>query len=76
VAAADAWFKIGEPFEATLPQGLRTAYPLTHATTSEAMRRVVTYDLPPVQPGAIRIGALSPTLPGDHSRETRLPPTR
>jgi hypothetical protein len=76
VVAAGTWFKVGEPFEARLAQGLRTVYPLTEARTGEARRRIVTYDLPPVQPGALRLRAPSPSLPGDNRRDTRPPPTR
>ena len=41
---------VGEPFERTLPGGLRTLYPLVVAPHAGVFRRIVRYDLPPLQP--------------------------
>jgi hypothetical protein len=49
VVTPDAWFRLAEPFDVELPQGLRTAYPLTQLETIEVLRRSVTYTLPPLQ---------------------------
>ncbi|HUF24363.1 MAG TPA: hypothetical protein VMN81_09570 [Vicinamibacterales bacterium] len=41
-------YRIGEPFDVTLPAGLRKAYPLTELRTGEAIRYAIPSDLPPV----------------------------
>jgi hypothetical protein len=55
VVTPDGWYRIGEPFDARLPYGLRTIYPLTRLETSEVLRRAVQYELPPLQRGPGRI---------------------
>ena len=39
-------YRIGEPFDITLPAGLRKAYPLTELRTGEAIRHGIPYELP------------------------------
>jgi hypothetical protein len=45
VITSDKWYTLGEPFDIRLPQGLRTAYPLTEQKVVEVLRRGVRYDL-------------------------------
>lgn len=55
VITSDGWFTLGEPFDRPTPNGLRTIYPLTlQTTTLEAMRKGVSYELPPLRPLAPR----------------------
>ena len=48
VITAEQWFRLGRPYDMPLPQGLRTAYPLTAIRTQEVLRKGVAYDLPPL----------------------------
>ena len=48
VITAEQWFRLGRPYDMPLPQGLRTAYPLTAIRTQEVLRKGVSYDLPPL----------------------------
>ena len=48
VITAEQWFRLGRPYDMPLPQGLRTAYPLTTIRTQEVLRKGVSYDLPPL----------------------------
>jgi hypothetical protein len=49
VITDDKWYTLGEPFDVRLPQGLRTAYPLTEQKAFEVLRRGVRYELPPLR---------------------------
>lgn len=49
VVTPDAWYRLAEPFDVELPQGVRVAYPLTKLETTEVLRRPVSYALPPLQ---------------------------
>ncbi len=51
VTTPDGWFRLAEPFDAWLPFGLRRVYPLRRLETIEVLRRVVRYELPPLQRG-------------------------
>jgi hypothetical protein len=48
VVTEEAWFRLGEPFDKDVPEGLRTFYPLTRLRDVEAARRRVPYRLPPL----------------------------
>ena len=50
VITPDGWYVLGEPFDRPMPNGLRTIYPLSAQTTLEAVRKSVTYELPPLRP--------------------------
>ncbi|HEX6162990.1 MAG TPA: hypothetical protein VFZ31_06485 [Vicinamibacterales bacterium] len=50
VITPDGWYVLGEPFDRPMPNGLRTIYPLTAQNTLEAVRKSVTYELPPLRP--------------------------
>jgi hypothetical protein len=58
VITAAGWYRLGKPFDARLPYGLRTVYPLTRLDTHEVLRKAVRYELPPLQrgPGRLTIG--------------------
>lgn len=58
VTTPEGWFRLGEPFDAQLPFGLRRVYPLTRLDTVEVLRKVVPYEFPPLQrgPGHMRRG--------------------
>jgi len=49
VITRDTWYRLGEPFDLRLPEGLRKAYPLTALQTTEVLRRGVRYELPPLR---------------------------
>lgn len=51
VITRDGWFTLGEPFDRPTPTGLRTIYPLRLQTTGEAVRKSVSYTLPPLRRG-------------------------
>jgi nucleotide-binding universal stress UspA family protein len=55
VVTPDAWYRLAEPFDVTLPQGVRTAYPLTKLETTEVLRRSVSYTLPPLQRAPVQL---------------------
>jgi len=55
VITGDKWYTIGHPFDLDLPQGLRTAYPLTEQKVCEVLRRGVAYELPTLRKGMNRI---------------------
>jgi len=55
VMTSEGWYRLGEPFDARLPYGLRTVYPLTRLDTAEVLRKAVRYELPPVQRGPGRL---------------------
>lgn len=59
VMTPDGWFRLGEPFDVTLREGLRTAYPLSAMDAVEVVRRGVTYELPPIDP-ALRLPQRAP----------------
>jgi hypothetical protein len=42
----DRWLRVGDALERTLPQGLRTLYPLVEMRELDVFRRVIPYDLP------------------------------
>ncbi len=42
----DRWLRVGDAVERTLPQGLRTLYPLVEMRELDVFRRVIPYDLP------------------------------
>lgn len=50
VITSEGWFRLGEPFDRPMPNGLRTVYPLTLQDTLEAVRKSVQYELPPLRP--------------------------
>lgn len=55
VITPDGWFTLGEPFDRPTPRGIRTVYPLLRQTsTSEALRKGVSYELPPLSPAPTR----------------------
>jgi hypothetical protein len=56
VVTPGAWYRLGEPYDVDLPQGLRTAYPMTPIEMTAVLRRWVSYSLPALQrpPFAIR----------------------
>jgi hypothetical protein len=56
VIAAGEWYRLGEPFDAQHPFGLRTVYPLSKIDKTVVLRRYVAYELPPLQrcPGPLR----------------------
>ena len=58
VVTSAGWYRLGEPFDARLPYGLRAVYPLTRLDTHEVLRKAVQYELPPLQrgPGHLTIG--------------------
>jgi hypothetical protein len=51
VVTSDGWFRLGAPFDARLPYGLRTVYPLTRLDAPEVLRKAVQYELPRLQRG-------------------------
>jgi hypothetical protein len=60
VMTTDAWYRLGTPFDHRYPDGLRRVYPLIVPGATEAIRRQVHYDLPPVSesyPGTSRAPA-------------------
>jgi hypothetical protein len=63
VITSAGWYRLGEPFDLRLPEGLRTVYPLTLLKTNEVLRRGVAYELP----------ALSEEQPGAGSHSSQLP---
>jgi hypothetical protein len=46
IITSDKWYTLGHPFDMELPQGLRTAYPLTEQKVCEVLRRGIAYELP------------------------------
>jgi hypothetical protein len=48
VITPDKAYRLGEPFDETTVQGLRTVYPLLPLESGQVIRRSVTYDLPPL----------------------------
>ncbi len=46
VMAAQAWFRLGRPFDQRYPDGLRRVYPLIVPGAAEVIRRQVAYELP------------------------------
>jgi hypothetical protein len=46
IITSDKWYTLGQPFDLELPQGLRTAYPLTEQKVCEVLRRGIAYELP------------------------------
>ena len=55
VMTSEGWYRLGAPFDARLPYGLRTVYPLIRLDTAEVLRKAVRYDLPPLQRGPGRL---------------------
>ncbi len=53
VITGDKWYTLGEAFDARLPEGLRTVYPLREQKVAEVLRRGVAYDLPPLERGRL-----------------------
>ncbi len=49
IITTDKWYTLGRPFDLRLPEGLRTAYPLTEQKVNEVLRRGVRYELPLVE---------------------------
>ncbi len=66
VITRDGWFTLGQPFDRTMPQGVRTIYPLTVLTTMDVMRKGVAYELPPLRPH-------TPRRPHDAAEPSRAP---
>jgi len=56
LATPDGWYRLGDPFDARLPHGLRTVCPLARIGTQEVLRKAVEYELPPLQRGPGRLG--------------------
>jgi hypothetical protein len=46
IITGDKWYTLGHPFDLELPQGMRTAYPLTEQKVCEVLRRGIAYELP------------------------------
>ena len=46
VMTPDGWFRLGRPWDMPLPEGLRTAYPLTALPPGEVLHHGVEYELP------------------------------
>ena len=68
VVTGDGWYTLGEPFDRQVPSGLRTVYPLTLQTsTSDVLRKGVSYDLPPLCPPARPAPQLRTTGRGETS---------
>jgi hypothetical protein len=40
------WYRLGDPLETELPEGLRMLYPLTKLDAAEVLRRGIVYELP------------------------------
>ncbi len=57
VITPDGWFTLGEPADRRLPPGLRTIYPLIALTTLDALRKGVSYQLPPLRTTPPRRGS-------------------
>ena len=55
VVTSDGWFRLGRPFDASFPYGLRTVYPLTRLDTCEVLRRAIRCELPPLRRGPGRL---------------------
>jgi hypothetical protein len=49
IITSDGWFKLGEPFDRPMPQGVRTIYPLTVENSLDVLRKGVSYELPPLR---------------------------
>jgi hypothetical protein len=49
VVTADAWYRLGRPYDRRPAGWLRTFYPLLPVAAAEAIRRGVRYELPPPQ---------------------------
>lgn len=66
VTTPDGWFRVGDPFDARLPFGLRRVYPLRRLETIEVLRKVVSYEFPPLQrgPGPLQPEPTSGAAPG------------
>ena len=67
VITSEGWFKLGEPFDRPMPQGIRTIYPLTLENTLEVLRKGVSYELPPLRKGA------NPAKAGYHKKDDTSP---
>jgi hypothetical protein len=64
VITNDGWFTLGEPFDRPTPNGLRSIYPLTlQTTTSDVLRKGVSYELPPLRPPSRRSAASASPRP-------------
>jgi hypothetical protein len=46
VMTATDWYRLGDPLETELPEGLRMLYPLTKLEATEVLRRGIVYELP------------------------------
>ena len=51
VLTSDRWYRIGRLWDMPLPEGLRTAYPLTEVPLGEVLRKGVDYELPELSDG-------------------------
>jgi hypothetical protein len=51
----DGWYRLADPLDIKLPQGLRTAYPQTKLEPPEVLRRSVRYTLPPLQRAPLQL---------------------
>ncbi len=49
VITPDGWFRLGQPFDRPMANGLRTIYPLTALQTLDVLRKGVSYELPPLR---------------------------
>ncbi len=65
VLTSDKWYRIGRLWDMPLPEGLRTAYPLTEVPLGEVLRKGVDYELPDVS------ALSSPRCTSAHSRRSR-----
>ena len=58
------WYKLGPPFDLSLPEGLRTIYPLGAFALGDVARRTVAYELPrleqPARPARLTGAAVRP----------------
>lgn len=48
VITPDAWYRLGDSFDRRYPDGMRRVYPLIVPARTEAIRRQVSYELPPL----------------------------
>jgi hypothetical protein len=53
VVTSGGWYRLGQPFDVRLPEGLRAVYPLTRIDTREVLRRAARYELPPLRRGRL-----------------------
>ena len=65
VLTPDRWYRIGRVWDMPLPEGLRTAYPLTEVPLGEVLRKGVDYELPELSELSESSGQSQPSRHGD-----------